>query len=80
MRQTPRFLQEMMIEISLLHEIVIIDQLQLFDQILLPDNQFDHLRGNSRSYFLYYTLEQDLVVLLSEQTPQIFDYLLGWNC
>jgi phage-related baseplate assembly protein len=41
-----------MIEFSLQHEVVIVDILQLPQQILLANNEFDHFLGNGLADFL----------------------------
>lgn len=64
-------LQEVMVEITLEHEVVVVDLLELLHQVLLADDQLDHFLSDGLSDLLDDTLKDNLAVLLLEDNFDI---------
>ena len=65
-----------MVELSIGHEVVLIDFLQLFEQILLANDQADHLRSHILPYLFHHAFKSYLAVLVIIQLRYFFADLL----
>jgi len=73
MLDDPGLLQEVVVEVSLQHEVVVVDLLQFPHQVLLPDDQFDHLLSYGFADFLDCALEEDLAVVCFEDFADVVE-------